>query len=264
MGNLGASASLGLDAFEGEPLELRSNYTEEDLQIIIKAVYKQVLGNEYIMDNQRLSSAEALLRNGSISVKEFVRAVAKSSLYQNLFFLGSSQYRFIELNFKHLLGRAPQDQSEISAHVQTYNELGYEAEIDSYLDSAEYNENFGADVVPYPRSIRSQAGIKNDGFNRMFTLLRGSATSDRSNSATLISSVASNLATPIKALAKGQTGAYDNTTKRYLIEYSSCAANARLNRSSKRQQTITYDQMNNTVRSIHRSGGKITKITELA
>ena len=263
MGNLALSATLGLDAFEAEPLELRPNYTEDDLQIIIRSVYKQILGNEYVMDNQRLESAEALLRNGSITVREFIRVVAKSSLYQNLFFLGSSQYRFIELNFKHLLGRAPLDQSEIAAHVQIYNEGGYEAEIDSYIDSDEYIQNFGADVVPYPRSIRTQTGIKNEGFNRMFSLLRGSATSDRSNSAKLITSVAANLATSIKAPAKGTGASYDNTTKKFLIEFSSSSADARLNRRSKRQRTISYAQMNDTVRNIHKSGGKITKITEL-
>ena len=264
MGNLAMSATLGLDAFETEPLELRSNYTEDDLQVIIRAVYKQVLGNEHVMESQRLTSAESLLRNGDITVKEFVRAVAQSSLYRDLFFHDSSQYRFIELNFKHLLGRAPQDQAEISAHVQIYNEGGYEAEIDSYLASDEYIQNFGDHIVPYPRSIRSQQGIKNEGFNRMFTILRGSATSDRSNSAKLITSVAANLATPIKPLTKGNGASYDNTSKRFIIEYSSCIGDARLNRASKRQRTIGYAQMNDTVRSIHRLGGKIVKITELA
>ena len=31
MGNLALSATLGLDAFEVEPLELRSNFTEDDI-----------------------------------------------------------------------------------------------------------------------------------------------------------------------------------------------------------------------------------------
>ena len=122
MGNLGVSATLGLDAFEEEPMELRPNSTEDDLQLIIRAVYKQILGNQHLFEGERLNSAESLLRNGDITVRQFVRTVAKSDLYQSLFFNSSSQYRFIELNFKHLLGRAPQEQSEISQHVQLYNE----------------------------------------------------------------------------------------------------------------------------------------------
>ena len=37
-------------------------------------------------------------------------------------FEAASQYRFIELNCKHFLGRAPLEQAEISRHVQIYNE----------------------------------------------------------------------------------------------------------------------------------------------
>lgn len=263
MGNLVMSASLGLDYFEVSPLELRPNYTEEYLQTIIRAVYKQVLGNEHIMDSQRLDSAEAMLRNGSITIRRFVRMVAQSPLYQSLFFSSSPQYRFIELNFKHLLGRAPQDQSEVSEHVRIYNEEGYVAEIDSYLDSNEYLNSFGENMVPYPRSIVSQAGIKTEGFNRMFSLLRGSATSDRNNSAKLISNLAANLATPIKPPNVGNGAAYSNTSKSFLIEFFSRTNDARINRRGKRQTIVSYYQMNQEVRKIHKSGGKIFQITEL-
>ena len=211
MGNLGVSATLGLDAFEVDALELRSNSTEDDLQLIITAVYRQVLGNQHLFDGDRLDSAESFLRNGDITVRQFVRTVAQSDLYQSLFFNSSSQYRFIELNFKHLLGRPPQDQSEISQHVQLYSNQGYEAEIDSYIDSPEYINNFGENTVPHPRSIRTQVGIKNEAFNRMFTLLRGSATNDSDGKARLITSLGANMATPIKAPALNNGAAYDNT-----------------------------------------------------
>ncbi len=165
MATLTASATV-----EMEPLELRANTTEEDLQQIITAVYRQVLGNQYLMESDRLTSAESQLRNGDISVRGFVRAVAQSSLYQSLFFHSASQYRFIELSFKHFLGRPPQSQEEVTEHVQIYNEGGYEAEINSYLDSDEYVQNFGEEIVPYPRSIRSVVGLKNETFNRTFSL----------------------------------------------------------------------------------------------
>ena len=76
-----------------EPVELRPNASEEDLQQVISAVYKHVLGNHHVMESERLDSAESLLRNGDISVREFVRAVAKSDLYRSLFFESSSAYR---------------------------------------------------------------------------------------------------------------------------------------------------------------------------
>ncbi len=258
------SASGTSHAFEGESLELRPNSTEDDLQQIIRAVYKQVLGNQHIMESDRLSSAESFLRNGDITVRQFVRLVAKSGLYQSLFFHSASQYRFIELNFKHLLGRAPQDQSEISEHVAIYNEQGYEAEIDSYLDSDEYLSNFGENTVPYPRSIRSQVGLKNEAFNRMFSLLRGSATNDSSGSARLITSIASNKATPIKSPAKGNGANYGNTGKSFRITYSSSKGSARLNKFSMQKCVVSYSQMSQKVQSIHKSGGTILSIAEVA
>ena len=263
MGNLTKSATLGLDAFEGSPVELRPNFTEDDLQQVITAVYTQVLGNQHIMETDRLASAESLLRNGDISVRQFVRLVAKSELCKSLFFYSVSQYRLVELNFKHLLGRAPQNQSEISTHVATYNEQGYDAEIDSYLDSDEYVSNFGENVVPYPRGIRSQAGFTNDSFNRMFTLLRGSATNDTGKASRLVSSIASNVPTAIKSLAKGNGSSYGNTGKRFKITYSSSQGSARLAKYSGQSCTVGFEQMSRKVQSIHQSGRKILGITEL-
>ena len=92
---------------ETESLELRPNATEDEIQDVIRAVYRQVLGNAHVLDDQRLVDAESQLRNGDITVREFVRAVAESSLYRSRFFETSSPYRFVELNFKHLLGRSP-------------------------------------------------------------------------------------------------------------------------------------------------------------
>ncbi|NEO58479.1 MAG: photosystem I reaction center subunit XII [Okeania sp. SIO3B5] len=262
MEKLATLTTLGIDTFEVAPLELRPNATEEDVQMVIRAVYKQVLGNQYIMESDRLSSAESQLRNGEISVRGFVRKVAQSSLYQSLFFNSNNQYRFIELNYKHLLGRAPQDQTEISQHVQIYNEQGYEAEIDSYIDSKEYSENFGEWIVPYPYGMTSQIGFKNNTFNRIFSLLGGPATNDNDSTSQLLSSLAGNLPTPVKLQTKGNGANYGNTGKRFHIVYSTSKAPARLNHLSKKELTINYTQMSRFVQNIHRSGGKIISITE--
>ncbi|NEP53908.1 MAG: photosystem I reaction center subunit XII, partial [Moorea sp. SIO3C2] len=200
---------MSLWVMDANPIELRPGATEDDLQTVIRAVYKQVLGNQHLLESDRLTSAEAMLRNGDISVRGFVRMVAKSDLYKSLFFDSASQYRFIELNYKHFLGRAPQEQAEIAEHVLIYNTAGYDAEIDSYIDSAEYQLSFGEFIVPYPRSNNTEVGIKNVGFNRTFCLMRGDATSDSSNQAKLISDLGANLSTKITAPAGG-SGNYAN------------------------------------------------------
>lgn len=261
MGSSTLLAPFGLDAFGGDAVELRPNATDDDLKIVIRAVYKQVLGNAHLMESERLSSAESFLRNGDITVRGFVRIVAQSDLYQSLFFRSNSPYRFIELNCKHLLGRAPLDQAEISEHVQLYNSQGYEAEIDSYIDSDEYIQNFGENVVPYARSIRSQAGIKNVGFNRMFSLLGGPATSDSSKGAQLISAIASNLPTKIKVSSAGTGGAYASTAKRFRI-VASKSGGAKV-RTGSMTYEVGYAQLSQKIQSIQKMGGKVISITEV-
>jgi Phycobilisome Linker polypeptide/CpcD/allophycocyanin linker domain len=248
-------------AFVSDAVELRSNATEDDLQVVIRAAYREVLGNAHLMEIQRLTSAESLLRNGDITVRDFVRQVAKSDLYQSLFFNSNSDYRFIELNCKHLLGRPPLEQTEISEHVQICNGQGYEAEIDSYIDSDDYTQNFGENIVPYPRSIRSQTGIKNVGFNRMLSLLGGSATSDRSNQAQLIATVASNLPQKIKLSSVGTSGSSSTTAKRFRITAAkSGGANVRVSNIS---YEVSYAQMSKQIKHIQKMGGKILSIAEV-
>ncbi|MEM9808030.1 MAG: phycobilisome rod-core linker polypeptide [Cyanobacteria bacterium P01_D01_bin.56] len=253
---------MSLWVTEVEPTELRPNATEADLESVIRAVYKQVLGNAHVMDNQRLVNAESYLRNGDITVRGFVRAVALSTLYRTLFFEQSSAYRFVELNCKHLLGRAPIDQAEISIHVQRYNSEGYDTEINSYLDSAEYLDKFGDNIVPYCRA-NTQVGIKNVAFNRGFALMRGFAANDAGGQAKLISDLGANLATRIKAPA-GKTGTYDNTGKRFKITASNSGACARLSHLSTQAYVVSYGQMSQKMQAIFKGGGKVLSVVELS
>ncbi|MGV0107764.1 Phycobilisome linker polypeptide CpcC [Nostoc sp. DSM 114160] len=176
-----AASRLGTEPFSDQsPVELRPNATKEDIERVIAAVYRQVLGNNYILASDRLTSAESILRDGKITVQEFVRQVAKSELYKSKFFYDNFQTRVIELNYKHLLGRAPYDESDVVYHLDLYQTKGYEADIDSYIDSPEYQSNFGENIVPYYRGFETQTGQKTVGFTRIFQLYRGYASSDTS------------------------------------------------------------------------------------
>ncbi len=249
---------------DADPVELRPNASEEDLQTVIRAVYKQVLGNSHIMESERLTSAESLLRNGDITVKEFVRAVAQSDLYRSLFFATSSPYRLVELNFKHLLGRAPNDQTEIAEHVVIYHQQGLTAEIDAYISSDEYTANFGENIVPYTRGNKTQTGGKNVGFNRTFALNRGNASSSDSNKkAQLIGDVAGNRATAIKAPARGGSGAYANTGKRFRIAITKANFGARVTQSQATFE-VDYSQLSRKIQNIQKTGGKILSISEVS
>lgn len=247
---------------ESESTELRPNASEEDLQSVIRAAYRQVLGNAHVMESQCLTSAESQLRNGDISVAGFVRAIAQSDLYQSLFFENSSPYRFVELNFKHLLGRAPQDQAEIAAHVLTYNTQGYEAEINSYIDSDEYVSSFGENVVPSARGNSTQVGSKNVNFNRTFALMRGFAANDTGKSAKLISDLAGNLSTKIVIPASG-SGAASSRGKRFRISITKSNFGSRVTKSASTFE-VAYSQLSQKIQNIQKTGGKILSVTEVA
>ncbi|AVH72376.1 phycobilisome linker polypeptide [Nostoc sp. 'Lobaria pulmonaria (5183) cyanobiont'] len=176
-----AASRLGTEPFTDQsPVELRPNATKEDIERVIAAVYRQVLGNNYILASDRLTSAESILRDGKNTVQEFVRQLAKSELYKSKFFYDNFQTRVIELNYKHLLGRAPYDESDVVYHLDLYQTKGYEADIDSYIDSPEYQSSFGENIVPYYRGFETQTGQKTVGFTRIFQLYRGYASSDTS------------------------------------------------------------------------------------
>jgi phycocyanin-associated rod linker protein len=265
-----AARQLGFEPFAGtDPVELRGHYTETDVQAIIFAAYRQVFGNDHIMQSERLTSAESLLRQGDISVKDFVRALAQSELYRQKFFYSTPQVRFIELNYKHLLGRAPYDESEITAHVNLFVEQGYEADINSYLDSLEYQENFGDSIVPYYRGFATQRGQKTVGFSRMFQLYRGRANSDRAQgknkAAWLTKELAQNSATPVRTPGFGR-GLAGNASRDRSQLFRICLTQANRGgspqiRRSVQEYLVSYEQLTPTLQRLNQQGGRVASVT---
>jgi phycocyanin-associated rod linker protein len=265
-----AASRLGVSAFnETSPVELRLNWDKEDAKEAIRAVYRQVLGNEHIMNSERLSSAESLLGNGSITVREFVRAVAKSELYKTKFFYNNYHPRSIELNFKHLLGRAPYDEAEIIEHLDRYQNEGFEADIDSYLDSEEYTRSFGDNIVPYYRGFNTQKGQKTVGFTHMFQLYQGYANSDRSQGNTgmprLTYDLARNIPTPIRNSQMGMVMTGTTTTKRgqlYRVRVCQGAKgrNPQLRRSIN-EYVVPYERLSETLQNLNKRGCQILSLT---
>lgn len=273
-----AASRLGVSAInEMKPLELRTSWTQEEAQLVIRAVYKQVIGNDYIMSSERLTEQESLLCNGSITVRDFVRAVAKSELYKSKFFYDNFQTRVIELNFKHLLGRAPYDESEVIEHLDRYQNEGFDADIDSYIDSDEYQDNFGDNIVPYYRGFNLQTQQRTVGFTRMFQLYRGYANSDRSQIAGRQSRLASELGrnsasaivSPSGSEKSNQTmvpsQAFRSPTKQgrvYRVEVSgmNLPRYPKVRRISK-AWLVPYEQLSATLQKVNKMGGKVVRIT---
>lgn len=271
MTSLTAAERLGIVPFsETSPLELRPQATDDEIEVIIRGIYRQVLGNEHLMARERLTSAESLLRGREISVQDFVRTLALSELYRQKFFYPNPQNRFIELNYKHILGRAPYDQTEIAYHGDLYHQKGYEAEISSYIDSPEYSESFGDNIVPYYRGFASQRRQKTVGFSRIFQIYRGYATNDRGqgagNKARLTREVARNTASSVyvnttkEALAGKPGGERGHLYRVQYIQGATPGRGTRIRRS-KTESLIPYEQLSNKLKQLNRQGATITDIS---
>lgn len=152
----------------------------EQKDIACHMAWKQVFGNAYVMESEReqVYPAESMYRAGLLPLRDFIRALASSATYRRRFFECCSPSRAVELNFKHLLGRGPNSQQELSHHVQIIATKGFQAEIDSYIDSEEYEEAFGDDYIP---AIRFKGTYRTaNEFNRMCTLFSSPGTTDKS------------------------------------------------------------------------------------
>ncbi|NEO25369.1 MAG: photosystem I reaction center subunit XII [Kamptonema sp. SIO4C4] len=274
--NLAAARQLGLDPFDGIKVELRPNWTETDIQNVFRAAYRQIFGNDYIMQSERLVSAESLLRQGNISVRDFVRALAKSDLYKEKFAFSDNNQRFVELNFKHFLGRPPYDQEELSYHTNICEDQGLDADIDSYFESEEYARKFGDNIVPYFTGFSVETGSRTVGFTRMFSLYRGYANNDRGqvggDRARLNRELATNVASSIAA-PTGEGEAYqvpqstfggigNQSARMYRVEVSGLIGRQirPVIPRSKTAYLVPYDQLSQRLQQIVRSGGKVLSV----
>lgn len=273
---------FGINELTTQKIELRPNWTEDDLQRVYRAAYNQVFGRIGVYVKDQFANAESLLRNGKINVRQFIQILAKSDFYKERFFFNNSQGRFIELNYKHLLGRAPYEQSEIAYHVDLYANKGYDAEIDSYIDSPEYDSAFGDYVVPYYRGFNSHPGMKTVGFNRIFTVYRGDGNSDNAqyggkNSRLRwnVSRNMSNTIMPPTAARIGSLGTGGEATllssptrgdKRiFQIEVIEGGIGTKAAvRRSKRVYTVPYEQLSAKYQEIHKRGGKIVNLVQVS
>ena len=264
-----AYVTFGLGQREQETFQRCPGDSPDQINALIRSTYKQVMGNPHLMEFERALSAESKFIDGYLSTREFVRAVGLSAEYKRRFFETNAPYRFIELNFKHFLGRAPQSQAEISEHTKILAEGGYEAEICSYVDSLEYQSIFGEDTVPYAR-ILSENGRSQVAFNRHLSLAEGFAASDTVlSSSSLVTSVATGMvpsgwsATTTRINRTGtQSGAADPTKKRFRIVVANQTARSR-QRTAGSTYLVSGKDMSSQMKYIHARGGKIVSITEV-
>jgi len=291
----GPASLLGVERFSQEseaPLELIPGDDNAKKEQIINAVYKQVLGNAYVMDSERQLVAESQFKLGEISVREFVRMVAKSELYRGRFFDSCPRYRYIELAFRHLLGRAPVDFDEMRAHAERLDSKGYDADIDSFLDSDDYQNTFGEWTVPYQRGWKTESCTTMQEFTWSFQLLRGNSSSSLKGDLSGISSKLGGNAYQNRPMAVVPPSSQDSQGwsfrsannledaatrlgsgagdqgKTFRVEVTGYSANnvRRISRytRSNRVYFVPFNKLSEQFKRIHAEGGTIASITPVS
>lgn len=241
------------------------------------------------MESERQLVTESQFKLGEISVRELIRRIAKSDLYRSRFFESCPRYRYIELAFRHLMGRAPVDFEEMRAHAERLDSLGYEADIDSYLDSDDYQNTYGEWVVPYQRGWKTESCKTLQEFTWSFQLLRGNSSSSLKGDLAGISSKLGGAAYQNRPLAvvppsSSETSGWSFRPSRnlqdaptrlgvgageegmtYRVEVTGYSANnvRRISRyvRSNRVYYVPFNKLSEQFIRIHREGGKIASIT---
>ena len=288
----GPASLLGVERFSEEseaPLELLPGDEDAKKEQIIRTVYKQVLGNAYVMESERQLVAESQFKLGEISVREFVRRIAKSDLYRSRFFETCARYRYIELAFRHLMGRAPIDFQEMRDHSERLDAKGYDTDIDSFLDCDDYQNAFGEWIVPYQRGWKTESCTTLQEFTWSFQLLRGNSSSSLKGDLAGISSKLGGAAYQNRPLAvvppsSSETSGWSFRPSRnlqdaptrlgvgageegmtYRVEVTGYSANnvRRISRyvRSNRVYYVPFNKLSEQFIRIHREGGKIASIT---
>lgn len=145
----------GFEYFPGE--EQPKIYTTENLPTsvemdeIIWASYRQIFSEHQILDSTRELFLESQLRFNQIKVKDFIRGLLLSQSFRNFNYHVNNNYRFAEMCIQRVLGRDIYNDRERLAFGVVIGSQGLEAFINTLLNSDEYDENFGDNIVPYQR-----------------------------------------------------------------------------------------------------------------
>jgi phycobilisome rod-core linker protein len=120
-----------------------------DMDNLIEAAYRQIFFHAFKSDRERF--LESQLRNGQITVRDFIRGLLLSNTFKTSFYNKNSNYRFVEQCVQRVLGRDVYSEREKIAWSIVVATKGIEGFVDQLLNSDEYIENFGYDTVPYQR-----------------------------------------------------------------------------------------------------------------
>jgi len=122
----------------------------EELTTVIESAYRQIFFYAFKVD--RDSGLESQLRNGQITVRDFIRSLCLSDTFTRSFYNLNSNYKVVRHLVEKLLGRTVHGKSEEIAWAAVLMTRGVKGMVDDILASDEYMQAFGYDTVPYHRN----------------------------------------------------------------------------------------------------------------
>ena len=146
-----ANSLSGIKVFQ---LNTSDSYNSESMDVIVSAIYLRVFGRlVYQEELITLKKIESKFRDRKISVREFVLSLAKSPIFKSLYWQPFYICKAIEYIHNRFLGRPTYGRQEINQYFDVCYKQGYGKLIDAILNSSEYLEVFGENIVPYERYI---------------------------------------------------------------------------------------------------------------
>ena len=120
-----------------------------DLDQLIEQAYRQIFF--HAMQSDRDPNLESQLRSGNITMRDFIRGLLLSERFQQGYFQCSSNYRMVDQVVGRVLGRPVYGEGERMSWSILIAEKGFTAFVDALLDSDEYLQAFGYDLLPRQR-----------------------------------------------------------------------------------------------------------------
>jgi len=121
-----------------------------DQNFVIETAYRQIFFHAFKIDRDTI--LESQVRNGQITVRDFIRSLCLSDTFTRSFYNLNSNYQVARHLVEKLLGRQVYGKSEEIAWSAVLMTRGIKGMVDDILNGAEYLENFGYDTVPYHRN----------------------------------------------------------------------------------------------------------------
>jgi phycobilisome rod-core linker protein len=122
-----------------------------EIQELIWAAYRQVFSEHETLRINRQIQLESQLKNRSITVRDFIRGLAKSERFYEIVVSVNNNYRLVDICLKRFLGRSSYNKDEQIAWSILMGTKGFYGFVDALLDSEEYTDAFGDYIVPFQR-----------------------------------------------------------------------------------------------------------------